>query len=213
MQKWFYFYRPTKLSFHDLTIGNIYLKALQLLLELGVNFCLTYLCPTLNIDKSMERFERDLHIRSIFAGSEDLMPLVSPKIYMRSKWKPCDWNISIALKRCLSTFHKALEPKARFRPIHHNLLPYQLRTIGFINKKPHLMVVQTYKGLGPGEIEPSEYSRFAIKYHLGNAQTYQHLSPEAASYCDTSVQKLLENWIKTYLDVLSKEEKNSFART
>ena len=29
----------------------------------------------------------------------------------------------------------------------------------------------------------------------------------AAAYCDTSVRKLLEKWIKTYLDMLSKEER------
>ena len=69
------------------------------------------------------------------------------------------------------------------------------------------MVVQTDKGLGPGEIDPPEYFRYAIKDHLGNAYTYQRLIPAAAVYCPTSVQKLLEKWIKTYLDVLSKEER------
>ena len=69
------------------------------------------------------------------------------------------------------------------------------------------MVVQTDKGLGPVEIEPPEYSQFAKKYYLGNSQTYQRLSPVAAAYCATSVRKLLEKWIKTYLDLLSKEER------
>ena len=50
-----------------------------------VNFCPIPLCPTLNINKSMERFERDLHIRSVFAGSEDLIPLANVNIYIRSK--------------------------------------------------------------------------------------------------------------------------------
>ena len=69
------------------------------------------------------------------------------------------------------------------------------------------MVVQTDKGLGPGAIEPPEYFRFAIKDHLGNSQTYQRLSSLAAAYIATSVRKILEKWIKTYLDVLSKEER------
>ena len=69
------------------------------------------------------------------------------------------------------------------------------------------MVVQTDKGLGPGEIDPQEYFLFTIKDNLGNAYTYQHLIPAAAAYHPTSVQKLLEKWIKTYLDVLSKEER------
>ena len=55
---------------HDLTIGKVAPRALQSLLGLRVNFCPTPLRPTLNIDKSMERFERDLHIRSVFVGSE-----------------------------------------------------------------------------------------------------------------------------------------------
>ena len=62
MEKWFYFCRSTNLAFHDLTIGKVAPKALQLLLGLGVNFYPTPLRPMLNIDKNMERFERDLHI-------------------------------------------------------------------------------------------------------------------------------------------------------
>ena len=83
LEKWFYFCRPTNLAFHNLTIGKVAPKALQLLLGLGVNFCPTPLRPTLNINKSMERFERDLHICSVFAGSEDIIPLANPKIYVR----------------------------------------------------------------------------------------------------------------------------------
>ena len=80
MEKWFYFYRPNNLAFHNLTIGKVAPKALQLLLLLGVNFCPTPLRPTLNIDKSMKCFERDLHIQSVFACSEGIIPLAKPKI-------------------------------------------------------------------------------------------------------------------------------------
>ena len=85
MENWFYFCRPTNLAFHNLTIGKVSPKALQLLLGLGVKFCPTLLRPTLNIDKSMECFERDLHIWGVFAGSKDLIPLANPKIYISSK--------------------------------------------------------------------------------------------------------------------------------
>ena len=123
---------------------------------IGVNFCPTPLRPTLNINKGMERFERDLNIRSVFTGSEDLILLANPKIYIRPKWKPCAWEISLALKQLLRTFSRALEPKFRFLPIRKNLLQHQRRTIGFIKKNPKLMVVQTDKGIGPGPIEPKE---------------------------------------------------------
>ena len=69
------------------------------------------------------------------------------------------------------------------------------------------MVVQTDKGLGPGAIKPRECFRFATRDHLGDTQMYQRLSPAAAAYRATLVRKLLEKWIKTYLDVLSKEER------
>ena len=87
-EKRFNFCRPTNLAFHNLTIGKVAPRALQLLLGLGVNFCPTPLRPTLNIDNIMDRFERDLHIHSVFSGSEDLIPLAKQKIYVRSKWKP-----------------------------------------------------------------------------------------------------------------------------
>ena len=110
----------------------------------------------LNINKIMERFETDLHICSVFSGSEDLIPLTNPKIYVRSKWKPPAWDISLSFKRRIWTFHKALEPKFCFRPIRHNLLLHQCQTIGLIKKKPKFMVVQTHKGLGPGAIDQRE---------------------------------------------------------
>ena len=121
---------------------------------LRVNFCPTPLCPTLNINKTLERFERDLHICSVFTGSEELIPLDNPKIYVRSKCKPRTWDISLALKLRLRKFRKALDPKFRFRPFRHNLLPHQRRTIVLIKKNSKQMFVQRDKGLGPGAIEP-----------------------------------------------------------
>ena len=88
MEKWFCFSRPTNLAFHELTIGKVAPRALQSLLGLGVNFCPTPLRPTLNIDKMMESFERDLHIPSVFAGSKELIPLANLEIYVWSKWTP-----------------------------------------------------------------------------------------------------------------------------
>ena len=147
----------TNLAFHDLTIGKVAPRALQSLLGLWVSFFPTPLRPTLNIEKRMQRFERDLHIHSFFSGSKDLLPFSNLKIYVRSKWTPPAWDISLALKRRLRTFRKALKPKFCFRPVCHNLLPHQRRTIGYIKSNPSLMVVQTDKGLGPGAIEPREY--------------------------------------------------------
>ena len=83
MRKWFYFCRPTNLDFHDLTIGKVGLKSLQSLMGLGINFCPSPLHPMLNTDKRMRRFERDLNIRSVFVGGEDMIPLANPKIYIR----------------------------------------------------------------------------------------------------------------------------------
>ena len=193
-------------------IGKVAPKAVQSLLGLRVTFCRTPIRPTLNIDKNMDWFDIDLHIPIVFAGIKDLMPLVNLKTYIRSKWKPRDWGISIALNWLLWTFEMALEPKFQFFPIRHNLLPHQRWTIGFIKSNPNLMVVQTDKCLGLGEINPPEYLRFDIKDHLGYSQVCQCLVPAAAAYCATSVWKQLEKWIKNYLDVLIKEEQK-FLRT
>ena len=67
------------------------------------------------------------------------------------------------------------------------------------------MVVQTDKGLGLGAIDPREYFRYATRDYLGDTWTYQSLSLAAAADRATSVRKLLEKSINTYLDVLSKE--------
>ena len=74
------------------------------------------------------------------------------------------------------------------------------------------MVVQTNKGLGPGAIEPREYTQYATRDHLGDKRTYQHLTPAAASYHAIKVKQMIEKSIRTYLDVISKEERK-FLRT
>ena len=156
MEKWFYFCRPTNLALQNLMIGKVAPRALQSLLGLGVNFCPTPLRPTLNIDKSMQRFERDFHIRSVFAGSEDLITLSNQSIYVRSKWSPPAWDISLALKRRLRIFPKALKPKFCYQPFQHNLLPHQRQKNGYIKSSTSRMVVQTDKCLGPGAIKPQD---------------------------------------------------------
>ena len=83
MEKRFYFCRTTNLAFHYIAIGKVAPKALQSRLVLRVNFCPTPLRPMININKRMEHFERDLHIRSVFSGSEDLIPLANLEIYIR----------------------------------------------------------------------------------------------------------------------------------
>ena len=69
------------------------------------------------------------------------------------------------------------------------------------------MVDYTDKGLGPGAINPREYIRYAIRDHLGDKRTYQCLTQAAAAYFATLEKKLLKKWIRTYLYVLSKEER------
>ena len=133
-----------------------------MLLGLGVNFCPTPLRLTMNIDKSIERFERDLDILSVFDVSKNLIPLANLKIYVRSKWTPPAWDISLVLKRRTQTFRKALEPKFRFRPV---------QPLASSSVTPSLMIIQTYKGLGPGAIEPREYVRYDIRDHLGDMWT------------------------------------------
>ena len=61
--------------------------------------------------------------------------------------------------------------------------------------------------VGLGKIEPHEYIRYATRDHLGDNRPYQSLTPAAASYRATKVQKMLEKWIRNYLHVLSKEER------
>ena len=45
----------------------------------------TPLRPTLNINKSMDKFDRDLHIWIVFAGIKDLVPLANLKIKNKVK--------------------------------------------------------------------------------------------------------------------------------
>ena len=57
-----------------------------------------------------------------------------------------------------------------------------------------------------------EYVRYATKCHIVDTRTYQRLRPLDEADRATSIQKLLEKWIRTHLDVISKEERK-FLRT
>ena len=120
MSVWYYFARPTNLAFHDLTQGKIVPPAARSLLGMSLKFIptppLTGLPKDLN--NSLDRFERDMQIKSFFAGSEDgLLASTStmPKLYIRSKWTPPPWEIPRAVTTRSAFFRARIKQLFRCR--------------------------------------------------------------------------------------------------
>lgn len=94
MPAWYYFDRPSHLAFHDLTTLVSPPKNLRSLLGLGLKFCPTPCYTTYNLNPTLNRFKRDLWLKTFFAGNPlEANDTYTSKMYVKSSWTPPDWNI------------------------------------------------------------------------------------------------------------------------
>ena len=98
MLDWYYFVRPTNLTFYDLTPGKIMPPATKSLLGLSLKVIPTPKYTTHRMMPSLDRFQQDLVIKAYWVGNNSITSLTSPnkapKLYVRSKWTPPPWDIS-----------------------------------------------------------------------------------------------------------------------
>jgi hypothetical protein len=129
MPAWFYFSRPTHLSFHDLrnpsntmTLLPTYVKSL---LVLGLKFCPIPQYTTKNtVVKSMlSRHIRDLHLKHHFHDNPPTGDF-NPRLYIRSKWLPQPRERSKELERRFHCFELCYKRIMKCRQVRSNLLPF-----------------------------------------------------------------------------------------
>jgi hypothetical protein len=205
MPAWYYFDRPSHLAFHDLTTSVSPPKNLRSLLGLGLKFCPTPRFTTYNLNPTLNRFKRDLWLKTFFAGSP--LEANDSKMYVKSSWTPPDWNIPWGVRQRFKDFQQHLQPLFRKRRGRHNLLPHQRRALSLLQKSDDLLVVQCDKNLGPAIIEKSTYIGRIFLDHLNDSNIYRYLSAQQLSGFELQLRRLLTDWIERYKGILTKNER------
>ena len=115
MSTWYYFNRPSRLAFHNLTTRQKPPKNLRSLLGLGLKFVPNqrYTPSWMQLQPTTwTRFERDIQIKVFMAGHEDdNNDDYNPKMYVCLTWLPPDscFPFPCELPRRLKAFNQALE--------------------------------------------------------------------------------------------------------
>jgi hypothetical protein len=215
MPAWYYFARPTHLSFHDCTTTLTPPKNLRSFLGLGLKFI-----PTPRFTNSwnklsdpgeekttITRFTRDLALKCYFTckpQEEDLD--FNPRMYLKSSWTPPPWSNKEVTRR-YSNFAAGIRTLFKKRRGRSNLLPFQRRALTFLQNSDDFLIVNCDKNLGPAIIEKTRYIKLAYRDHLTNP-TYQFLTKTEASTFALRLHGLLAAWMKKYKrDLLVSERK------
>ena len=194
MPSWWYFNRPVHSAFHDLTTSIRPPLHLRSLLGLGHKFCPVPRFTNHNLEPTLERFGRNLRVKSFFAGAEDRD--FDPKMYINTDWEPQSWQVATEVKRRLRDFSGAIAPIFRKRRGRSNLLSHQLRALRALASSKELIVLLCDKNLGPAVIETSVYIRRCLDDHLLDESTYRRLTQRAA---DTR-RRMVLNQIDSFID-------------
>ena len=183
--------RPTNLAFHDLTNGKVIPKAYKSVLGLSYKFIPTPGKTWSKVEKSLERLERDTHLKAYFAG--DPTSVTAPPLRVKSKWRPPANAIPSEVDKRLLAFSRGISSMFQERPGVSNLLPYQRRILFELRELRDYIIVKSDKGLGPCAIVFERYVRAALA-HLTNPDNYQMLTEAEATQMAKATVKAIFSW-------------------
>lgn len=209
-----YFNKTQNLTYHDLTKLVTPPPNLHLTLGLGHKFVVQKPLPNLNFTASMERLRRDIRLKYLFAGEEELdMSPFNRKNYIKSSWLPPPADP--AIEEMMSDFQRLVEQEKRKTPRqkHSNMTKHQKDTIIYLKDHPDLIVVLSDKNLGPVIMERVEYERRVWKDHLNDKTTYMEITAEEAEELfDIGLKMKVKNFVHKYRNQLDDDEHTYFER-
>jgi len=202
---WYYSTKPANLKFHDLTINKIMPPAVSSLLGQNLKFIPTpsYTTGGKEMLESLDRLERDLHLKIYFSGSEDDLPMT--KLYVKSDWRPQVEDIPHWIDTRHARFAKAIVHAFRKRRAPSNLLPFQRRLFQDLLARDDIIIANTDKGLGPCSIELIRYMRDLL-IHLEDESIYDIISEEEAMERVEQLKTEIEDWLDEFEPVLEESD-------
>ena len=216
MPCWYYFGRPTHTAFHTFCEHNTKIpKNLEFLLGLGTKFIPTPFYTNNDMTTTFKRLERDLKLRTYFAGSDSTLDdndEFDKKIYVPSKWVPKPWMLPKELIYRFNRLRRHTEALFLKRRGTSNLLPTQRRLLQCIRNHDELIVANCDKNLGPALIERDKYIKLVLE-HLSDEKTYMRLFDDEVTLYLSNTNELLDDWISNYDEFLSSMEKKFLKST
>lgn len=213
MPTWYYFARPQKMAFHDLTPPNVDTPAnLRSLLGLGHKFIPA---PTKTENWSamrpitQKRLERSVFLKSFFAGKPPDRDTFDPKMYVKSNWEPPKYLLPRELPRRFDRFDIHMSSLFKRKKARSNLLPHQLRSLTYLQKQNTFIIVQADKNLGPCVMTREQYIQFAWRDHLSDRKTYRRIDKTNLNEEERRIRNVVDNWLRNYAksDLTTEERK------
>ena len=197
--------------FHDLTRGRTCPRDCKQLLGLGSKFVVKpgKTSSESDIIKSFERFERDIKVKSFFAGGPRIFDDEEngpSKLYVKSEWIPPRESLPKEFYRRLEAFRAQLLPSFTARVCETNLSPPQMRLLRSFMEDHDIITVNTDKGLGIGRIEYDQYVIDAFENHFNDTATYECISSAEADADAIRITSCINEWLVEYGDVIGKSK-------
>ena len=176
MPAWYYFTRPSNVTFHNLCDDQAAQKHYRSLLGLGMKFIPTPFYTTKDISRTMVRLYRDMKLKAYFAN----IPLdedeeFDKKIYIPSEWDPKHWMVPVEVTYRFHKLRRELEALFLKRRGTSNLLPIQRKSLHALRQQHSTIVVDCDKNLGPCLIDRETYITRTLA-HLQDRHTYLPLT-------------------------------------
>ena len=194
-----YFLKASNNTFHDLTEDKALPPMAASLLGLGLKFIPTpqYSPLAVAITPSLDRIERDIHLKTFFAGDSDNEYLV---LRAKSIWQPPLPPRRIGLR--VTSFLKSHTGLFARRRGTKNLTPPQCRLLAenFEN-----LIAGADKNLGPVGIEPEWYIQLGLS-HLHDKSTYKFLTERNADQDATALKAEIYDWTVRNRKALTDDE-------
>lgn len=192
---------PTNLTFHNLTTNKTLPSAAHHLLGLGLKYVPT---PKLNItesqlDTSFARLDRDIGLKTFFAGAEDDYTYTNTNMRLKSTWRAplLPSEIDSRIHRFTTSILRHFTQK----PHKPNITPFQRRLLKQLQDNKEVIITSADKGLGPVAIDTKQYIEMGLT-HLLDPTTYTILS-ETQAYSDiTTLRRQIFAWTQKHNSTL-----------
>ena len=202
---------PTNLQCHNLCEALIPPAGYNLLLGLGLNFCIEQYTPSPNINNTMERLERSIRLKhwlkeNDIQGDDEYIP----SLYLPSRWNPPEASKEIedAINQFKSEITNAVV-KNKSHP-RTNLTRLQYHCLKTVKDDHRFIICMSDKNLGPVIMERATYLKKCFEEHLLCPRTYLHLPQEEATEKLHSTRCLLNYVRLQYRTDLTEAENQYF---
>ena len=200
-----YFQKAANTTFHDLTKAKLLPPAAASLLGLSLKFIPTprYSPSFLDVTPSFDRLERDVGLKTFFAGHHDSGGI--PALRATSSWRPplpprcIDTRITSFVKQVQGLFHKKKGIQ--------NLTPYQRQLLASIQENESVIIASADKNLGPVGVDTEDYIKMGLD-HLLNPLTYTLLTEEQAAEDIDKLRADIFSWTISHRHSLSDDAVN-----